>query len=180
MARYARAAEGLLAAGAIAIAAAACGGDDGNDRADFVTALTGPADEVASEEDNRCIAEKIVDVVGVDALEEADVIDKIEDNPDAPLADYGVELDDDQTSTLSEEIGECVDLRAFFVDELTSGPQALSEEDAECFVDELDDETVGRAFVVTISEGDAALENDADLTTAFEEAVITCQPGAST
>jgi hypothetical protein len=177
MGRYVRAAEGLLVV--VAVAASACSGDDGNDRGDFVAALTGPADEAANEEENRCIAEKIVDVVGVDALEEADIIDKIEDDPDAPLADYGVELDEEQTATLSEDMGECVDLRAFLAQELTSGPEPLTPEDAECFVDGLDDATLGRAFVVAIAEGDAAVENDAKLTAAFEESALACQPGAS-
>lgn len=149
----------------------ACSGDSGHDRADYVTALGG-AGEGFTEEESTCAAGAMVDVVGVDALEDADAFDKIQENPDGSLSDFGVEISDEQGSQLYAGLNECKDLRAFFQETLaTSG---LTPELAQCVMDKIDEPTLEAIIVTSFTEGDAGLDADPELSAAFESAGTEC------
>src|SRR5262245_19751604 len=93
----------------VALGAAACG-DDGHSRADYVAVMSQPGSGRDADE-AKCAAGKLVDVVGVDALEEAGAFNKIQDNPDGTLSDYGIQLSDAQGSDLYAGLNDCKDMR---------------------------------------------------------------------
>jgi hypothetical protein len=170
MGRRAHAAGGILVVLALA---PACGGDGGHDRADYVAVLSGGSAEGLSDEESECGAEVIVDVVGVDALEEADAFDKIQDEPDGSLADYGVELDEAQLAELGQGVSGCFDARAVFQETLTSGGQ-VSPELASCVLDAIDDASFERLLAISVARGEAALDTDPELSGMFEQAAADC------
>jgi hypothetical protein len=162
---------GLLLA-VIAAGTAACGGgDSGHDRADYVAIMGGDA-EGFTEEEADCVSAATVDAIGVDTLEEADAFDKIQDNPDGSLSDYGITLTEEQTGALYDGLNECKDLRAFFEETLTGS--GLSPELAGCVMDQIDEPTLERIIVTSFTSGEEALDSDADLTSAFESAATNC------
>jgi hypothetical protein len=181
MGRSARLAARLLMA-VMAVALVACGDDDddagaggdddGEAREELVTALAGTGDEQFSEEESRCMAEALVDAVGVETLEEADVVTQIEENPDGTLSDWGVQLSDAQGEQLYTAANECVDLRALFMEGMTES--GASAEAAECVSNAVDDEIFQRVIVLSLTEGEEALDGDAELTAAFQEAGTAC------
>jgi hypothetical protein len=177
MRRYARGAVALV--GAAAMAASACGGDDDNDRADYVTALSGTGDTEFTEEEGRCFAEALVDAVGVEALEEADVLGQLEENPNADPSQLGLDLDEAQGSAFFGDANECVDLRVFFEETLAS-EGGLTPELASCVMEQIDDATFERLMVVSFTEGDAGLNADPELSATFEQAGAQCAAAGTT
>lgn len=162
---------GVLAA-AMGIALAGCG-DGGNDRGDYIAALSGGAGEGFSEDEARCLAEVLVDTVGVEQLEEADVLDKIQDNPDGSLGDYGITLTEEQSAAAFDGLNECTDLRAMFVDMLAS-LSGLSADLAACVMDNIDDATFERLIMTSLTQGEAGLDSDQELVTSFQTAGANC------
>jgi hypothetical protein len=167
MARYTWATIGLLVAG---IGITACG-DDGHGRDDYVAVLSGTADGF-SEDEADCIAEALVDVVSVEELETAGAWDRIQDNPNGTLSDFGITLDEAQSSTFFDGMNQCKDMRAFFEETLTT--EGLSPELSACVIDGIDDATLQSIIMVSFTQGDAGLEADAELTTAVEQAATEC------
>ncbi len=160
---------GVLVVAAAGVAG--CSSDDGHDRADYVVALSATAPGF-TESEAECVAEALVDTVGVDSLEDNEVFDKIQDNPDAALADYGIELDDEQSAALMEGVDGCKDLRAYFEDTMVA--EGLTPELAGCVIDGIDDATLTRILMLSFVEGDAALDADPALGAAFDQTATDC------
>jgi hypothetical protein len=125
-----------------------------------------------SEEEADCIAAALVDVVGVEELEAAGAWDRIQDDPDGSLADFGITLDESQSSTLFDGMNECKDMRAYFEETLTT--EGLPPELSACVLDGIDDATLQRIIMAGFTEGDAGLDAEADLTAAVEQAASEC------
>ena len=169
MGTYNRAAGLLLVMAGLGTVA--CSGDSGHDRADYVAAL-GAEGEGFTKEESECAAGAMVDVVGVDTLEDAGAFDKIQSNPEGSLSDFGVELTDAQGSQLYQGLNECKDLRALFQETLaTSG---LTPALAECVLGKIDEATLERIIVTSFTKGDEGLNADPELSTAFESAGAEC------
>lgn len=176
MGRRIRATSLLLAV--IAVGTAGCGsGDDGHDRADYVDILSGGVEGITDQE-STCMSEATVDVIGVDALEEAGAYDKVAENPDGSLSDFGVTLSDEQKSTFFRELNGCKDMRDLFEETLVSSG-GLTPELAECVVGKVDDPTFERIIVTSFTDGDDALDDDADLTSVFQTATAECAAEAT-
>lgn len=170
MGRYTRVTGLLLAV--IAAGTVGCGGgDSGHDRADYVAIMGGDA-EGFTEEEADCVSAATVDAIGVDTLEDADAFDKIQENPDGSLSDYGITLTDEQTGALYDGLNECKDLREFFQETLAGS--GLSAELAQCVMDRIDEPTLERIIVTSFTEGEEALDNDEDLTATFSTAATDC------
>lgn len=184
----------------LALGAGACGGDDSDDagsngdggsgsdqtttteatatgdgaahtRDEYVT-LLGGGGEGFTEDEARCMAEAVVDTIGVDTLEEADAFAQIEDDPDATLTDVGVVLDDQQVSALGAAIGACVDLRVKFEEQMAA--DGMSAALAECLAGGLDETMLQRTVVLSMVGGDAALDADPQLGPAVDSAATAC------
>jgi hypothetical protein len=168
--RYNRAAGLLLVMAGLGTVA--CSDDSGHDKADYVAALGGDASEGFTAEESQCAAGAMVDVVGVDALEDAGAFDKIQDDPNGSLADFGVEITEAQGSELYAALNECKDLRTFFQESLvTSG---LSPALAECVIGKIDDATFERIIVTGFAQGDEGVDADPELSATFESAATDC------
>jgi hypothetical protein len=160
----------------LGLAAAACGGDDEASKEDYVDALSGVEEgDPFSEDEARCVSGVIVDVVGLDTLNENDVLDKAQDDPDGSLSDFGVELDDEQRTELGPAMGDCLDVRAAMVAELSEDP-TVGPELAECLGDEIDDSTWEKLLVGGLVSGDQAGVGDEELMAEMEAAGQACAP----
>jgi hypothetical protein len=184
---------------AVSLGAAACGGDDddsssnttdttsgsneqsssdsggGHDRADYEAALsTGASESLGVTDDEAgCFADTLIDVIGVDQLEAAGAYDKIQDNPEGNLADYGIELDDEQGAELFDGLNGCADLRGLLVDEI-SADGSVPPEGATCMVDNLDDDTFAQLMTAALTQGESELSADPDLQGSLEQAAADC------
>jgi hypothetical protein len=174
--------QGLIAGMLVAVAATglvACGGDGGaadrtdagHDRDDYVT-LLGGGGEGLTDEEAECAAGAVVDTIGVDALEEAEAWDEIQANPDGALSEFGIALDEAQTSALFDGLDRCADWRAFMTDGMVS--EGMSPALAACTMDHIDDVAFERFLVLTFTEGEAGLDADPELSATFEQAGADC------
>lgn len=173
--RRIRAAEALVKAvvGVAVVGAAACSaGDEGHDRADYIGILSGGVEGITDEE-STCMSSAAVDTIGVDALEDADVYDKIQENPDGSLADFGITLTDEQQSSLYDDLDACKSMRELFQETLESSG-GLSPALAECVVGKIDDATFERIIMTTYTQGDDALDDDPALTDLYRTATTEC------
>jgi hypothetical protein len=88
-------------------------GGDGSARADYVEALAktaqaDDADELSlSDEGATCIAEGVIDVVGLDEIQSAVSADEISDHPRPKLRDWGIEMSADQGAEVFRRLLDC-------------------------------------------------------------------------
>lgn len=159
----------VLAIGAFA---AGCGDDDGGgsggessseEGQEYVDAIVASNDDSElTDEENECFARAFVDAVGVDQLKDAVSPAEIRDNPQSSPQEFGITLDEEQADGFWEDVNDCMDVRAAFVEGLTAG-QNLSDETVDCLKDAFDDDLLKRVFVTSLMAGDDALQQDEDL-----------------
>lgn len=171
---------GTACAVAAALVLTACGDDDasggeegGRDRGAYVDAITEvQQDPAATEEENRCLAEAFVDVVGVDQLVEEVTPEEIRDSPETPPAEHGIEIDAEQGSRFVELLAECTDVRGLMLDSIAadSGPDV-----AECFDQAMSDELFERYVVSIMFHGDLSGDDNlqADLAAVSNQCAVT-------
>ena len=159
---------------AMSILGAACGDDDdsaggsGGDSSsdegrEYVEAIVASNDESElTDEENECFARAFVDAVGVDQLQDSVSPDEIRDDPQSSPSEFGITLDDEQTDAFWEDINECMDVRAAFIEGLTAG-EDVSDEAVDCLEGAIDDDLLKRLLVTTLMEGDDAIEDDEEL-----------------
>ncbi|HEY7072066.1 MAG TPA: hypothetical protein VH479_18205 [Acidimicrobiales bacterium] len=155
----------------VSLGAAACG-DDGHSRADYVAVMS-KAGSGFSADEAKCAAGALVDVVGVDNLEKADAFQKIQDNPDGNLSDYGITLDEAQGPELFAGLNDCKDMRQFFTEAMSSGG-GLPAEAASCVVDGIDDATFSSMIIASFMDGEAAMDANPEFQGAIEQAATDC------
>jgi hypothetical protein len=163
----------------LGLAAAACGGgDDEASKDDYVDALSGVEEgDPFTEDEARCVTAAMVDAVGVDTLNENDVLEKAEEDPDGALSDFGVEVTDEQRAEMGPAMGECMDVKAAMLDELASDP-TVGEELAECLGNEIPDETWEQLLVSGLALGDQAGVGDEQLMADMQAAGEACATAA--
>ena len=163
-----------LVAVAISMVGVACGGDDpmssGSEEKAYsealAVALAAESDFPLDEKETMCIAERVVDVMGVQMFVDAGV--SAEDVTAAAEFDFP-ELTDEQTAGLAEIFvdGDCVDMGALMADmmmEQSAG--ALTEDQAACIGDGMaESDAFNDAFAAGIAgqedpEADAAIESE--------------------
>jgi hypothetical protein len=152
--------------------AAACGDDDGGgsggdsgsaEGEEYVDAIVASNTETElTDEENECFARAFVDAVGVEELQGAVSPDEIRANPESTPQEFGITLDDDQADAFWNDVNECMDVRAAFVEGITEG-ENLSEETVNCLEDAIDDDLLKRVLVTSLIEGDEALDEDEEL-----------------
>jgi hypothetical protein len=180
----------MLAMAVLVIGAfgAACGDDDGggsgaesssDEGKEYVDAIVASnQDSELTDEENECFARAFVDAVGVDQLQEAVSPDEIRDNPESSPAEFGITLEEGKADAFWEDVNQCMDVRAAFVEGLTAG-ENLSDETVDCISDALDDDLLKRVFVTTLMEGEDALQEDQNLMGDLIGVLSKC-PGAVT
>lgn len=167
-------APAVLAAAALL---AACGGDSEVAKEDYVDAATeailASDSDFEFEEDNaECIAEAVVDGLGVDALNEAGISADELRATDTIGELEGLDVDDDVKADLSDGIQDCgLDFGSQLADEFTAeiGADVLSGESLECITTEISNSPlIADALVEAIVEGDAAGGEEAGEQAAIE------------
>ena len=149
----------------LSLAAASCGGsDDGPNRQAFIDALMeDPAEgSLASDLDDEtreCVTSALVDAIGLDRLEGAEVTPEDFVAADS-FADLGIEEDDELRADLAAELEPC-DLGAPLADVMVADfPVAPSDEDRACVAASLNESEVFRLGLADmfIAESDAVLQ----------------------
>jgi hypothetical protein len=166
--------------------AAACGDDDGggsggesgsSEGQEYVDAIVASNDaSELTDEQNECFARAFVDAVGVEQLQGAVSPDEIRANPETTPQEFGITLDDDQADAFWNDVNECMDVRAAFVEGMTEG-EDVSEETVNCLEDAIDDDLLKRVMVTSLMEGDEALDQDEELMSDLIGVLSDC-PGA--
>jgi hypothetical protein len=179
----------MLAVALLVMAAlgAACGDDDdggggessSDEGQEYVDAIVASNDDSElTDEENECFARAFVDAVGVDELQGAVTPDEIREDPESSPEEFGLTLDDDQADAFWEDVNECTDVRAAFVEGLTEG-EDMSQETIDCLEDAIDDDLMKRVLVTSLMEGEDALEDDQELMSDLLGVLSDC-PGAVT
>jgi hypothetical protein len=163
--------------------AAACGDDDGGgsggesasaEGQEYVDAIVASNEETElTDEENECFARAFVDAVGVEELQGAVSPDEIRANPESTPQEFGITLDDDQADAFWNDVNECMDVRAAFVEGITQG-ENLSEETVNCLEGAIDDDLLKRVLVTSLMEGDEALDEDEELMSDLIGALSEC------
>jgi hypothetical protein len=163
--------------------AAACGDDDGGGSSgesgspegqEYVDAIVASNDTSdLTDEENECFARAFVDAVGVEELQGAVSPDEIRANPETTPQEFGITLDGDQADAFWEDVNECMDVRAAFVEGMTEG-EDVSEEAVNCLEDAIDDDLLKRIFVTSLMEGEQALDQDEELTSDLMSVLSEC------
>jgi hypothetical protein len=167
----------------LALAVAACGGDDegggdegaggGEDRDAYVAALvsTMENDDEFPEEDRDCVAGALIEAVGFDELAAVATPDEIrEQGSSFDPAESGIELTDEQGEAYYEGLSECMDVRRLLADAIA---EDVDEEAADCVAEAISDD-VARVFVVTSFTGDDPTTAEPELMDEFQAAVTPC------
>jgi hypothetical protein len=144
----------VLVAGALI----ACGGDD-DDGSDaeasyaeaLATSMRNDAEDGMSEEEANCLARRVVQMIGVDELESAEVsVDELAEADS--LAEINVDLPDDAREQVGAAMVDCIeDLTA----SLGEGFTAAAGEGSECLLENIDEREFADAAAVVIVEGDS-------------------------
>jgi len=152
--------------------AAACGDDDGGgsggesgsaDGQEYVDAIVASNEETElTDEENECFARAFVDAVGVEELQGVVTPDEIRANPESTPQEFGITLGNDQADAFWNDVNECMDVRAAFVEGITQG-ENMSEETVNCLEDAIDDDLLKRVLVTSLMEGEDALDEDEEL-----------------
>jgi hypothetical protein len=152
----------------------ACGsGDDDEARENIKTAvledeadLTGGAKP--TEEQADCIADGMVDDVGVETLQEYELLDdNLEINNDAEPTD----MESEDADALAAVFVDCIDVEEMFATQFSSGEEELPEEQQQCITDAIDEDAMkdglSASFQGEEDEGFAAMQ----------ETMMTCVMG---
>lgn len=156
------------------------GGDSSRDAyVDAMTAslLADDTDMGLSRDQAECVGESWVDIFGADRLSAAGITpdDIRNDTDDAPMSDLG--LSASEAEGLVDTFGSCgIDLTKAMVDSMAED-QTLTPEDRACLENAFNEDFLRRLFVVTLTEGDDAVENDPELLNEMMAALFAC-PGA--
>jgi hypothetical protein len=161
---------------ALALAGAACGGDDdgGGASGPLVDAIaaellvdnTGAGGEL-NEEQANCIASGIVSGIGEEQLAEYGItVDNVN-----PVDEVG--LSEEDAGAVADTFADCVDIRALFLEGMTADG-GMPEEAMDCISDALDDETLRSFLIAGFTGGDpeAALGEDEDLMAALMQCAM--------
>jgi hypothetical protein len=179
----------MLAVAVLVMAAlgAACGDDDdggggessSDEGQEYVDAIVASNDDSElTDEENECFARAFVDAVGVEQLQGAVTPDEIREDPESSPSEFGLTLDDDEADAFWEDVNECMDVRAAFVEGLTEG-EDMSQETVYCLEDAIDDDLLKRVLVTSLMEGEDALQQDQELMSDLIGVLGDC-PGAVT
>jgi hypothetical protein len=179
----------MLAVAVMMMAAlgAACGDDDdggggessSEEGQEYVDAIVASNDDSElTDEENECFARAFVDAVGVEQLQGAVTPDEIREDPESSPGEFGITLDEDQADAFWEDVNECMDVRAAFVEGLTEG-EDMSQETVDCLEDAIDDDLLKRVLVTSLMEGEEALQEDQELMSDLIGVLGDC-PGAVT
>jgi hypothetical protein len=178
----------------------ACGGDDnddegGSDTTESETTESGGGDDNAyvealaasmneeqdditlGEEDANCVASSIVDLVGVDALEEADISPE-EFAAAESFSDVDVELPEDAAAQLGQSMGECDvagAMRPVVVEQFAAEAGAeLPAEATACLEENIDNQAAADALAAAFIDG-----SQEGIETMVTDALLAC-PDVST
>jgi len=130
---------------AAALTLSACGnGDDDEAKKNIKaavledeTSLTGGTKP--TEEQADCIADGMVDDVGVETLQDYDLLDKdLKINDDANPTD----MKEDDADALAGVFVDCIDVEEMFAAQFESGDQDLPEDQQECIKDAIDEDAM--------------------------------------
>ena len=152
----------------------ACGsGDDDKARENIKTAVLEDETDLTggtkpTEEQADCIADGMVDDVGVETLQEYDLLDEdLKINEEADPTD----MEEGDADALAGVFVDCIDVEEMFATQFSSGEEELPAEQQECITDAIDEEAMKDGLSASFQgEEDEAF-------TAMQEEMMACVMG---
>lgn len=93
----------------------------------------------ATEEQANCMADGMVDELGVETLQEYKILDddlKVNEDPG------DVEMSEDDANKAADVVVGCVDVAEMITEQMASGDDSLTDEQAECIKDAIDEDVM--------------------------------------
>jgi hypothetical protein len=167
---------------ALAVLGAACGDDDDagrgsdgpKDHAAYVEAISTVIGGSGLEpQDIDCVAEAMVDALGVEQLQ--DKVTPAEIQASTGPADFNLDVSEDQGNEFYDKMNECVDVREFFL----ASASTLAPGVRDCLDASIDDDELRQAIVATflVGSSDAQQAASSSLTQAYTECAAQADPG---
>lgn len=151
------------------------GGDDGpsDDEQAYIDALAEmdtAGQQSSTDEQSRCMAEVVVDVIGVDRLREAATPEEIRENASGEgISALGIRLDEDQATAVYDRGSECIDYRQLVLDSLRQ--RNYTDQQVECVDQYLTEDLLRDSVVAGIMEDAQAAQ---EASAAIDEATAPC------
>jgi hypothetical protein len=152
------------------------GGSGGGERQEYVEAIAATMESEGSPmstSERECVAETVVDVMGLQAFRAEVSAEELASDPEVSLRDHGVVPDERQASDVYAGMTDCVDVRALMGETLTA---QVGAELAGCVLEAVDDALLERLIVGSFVDGEEYLETDPELDRDFAAAVGPCEP----
>lgn len=167
----------VVVVGAIALTSG--GGDDGDSTSgkgreyvDAMIASEASNDSPFTAAETRCMAEGTIDIIGVDALEEAGITPEMIAESDSIVADF--EPSQEQSEEIVGLMFNCADLGAALVDEMF-GEDILTTEQTTCVSDGIQESQAFRTMMAESFLGDdTTSEPDSEMVNEFLAIFIDC------
>lgn len=154
---------------------------DGASRDDYVEALSvvGP-DDPFTQEEAECVSGAVVDVIGLDVLNEHDVLAQVSETGGTnwSLADFGVEVDQDTKTEMAAEVDGCLDVKAAMLAQLEADP-SIGPDVAACIGEQVEAEAWPMLLVLGLTAGETPAPEDQALAERMREVGSTCAGAAA-
>ena len=143
----------LACVAALSFVLAACGGDDGGSDPAAEPYIEAAAASIQADNEGgfavddetaTCIARAVVDSLGVEAFEEAEVTPEDVEAAEE-FSELGIEVDEEMVASIGEKLGGCP-LADVLLAGMTSQLGDLSDEDAECLASNMDNAEIGESM----------------------------------
>lgn len=132
-------------------------GEETGDRQAYVEAIQAASeDDNLTDEENLCVAELFVEVIGLERLSVV-TPEEIRADPNASPADLGIELTSEDGETLYAGLNECYDVREIFLASIAADDPAL----ATCLDEGISDEALEAYLVAIFTMGSDAQSSPA-------------------
>lgn len=118
----------------------------------------------------ECVGAAIVEVVGIDVLQDAVTPDELRDSPTGDLRVFGVEVGEDRVEDLAGRYDQCLDLTEHVFGSAEGAPPQL----VRCIQDNVTEEDLA-FYAAADAVGSQQLLDATDAQ--FEEAIETCEGG---
>lgn len=145
----------IVVLSALLLTLTACGSDESEAKDSIKASLLDNPDVAGTEltdEEAGCVSDGMVDEIGVDKLQEAELLD--EENK--VVEDPNLELGADEADSLAEVIVGCVDVEELLAEQLGPMMENMTDEQTACITEAFDEEVFTEVISASFQGKDAS------------------------
>ena len=128
-------------------------------------------DDGLNDSERRCVAEAMVDALGVDELAAVATPDEVREGEDFDPGAEGIEVDERMAGDFYDGLDSCIDVRQLFLESVGAG-DGMAEEDLECLDQAVSDDLLRQVTIMSLL-GETE-EDNPELEGALSSAVAPC------